>query len=80
MSEAKPPTALEKYFKKLDFLSTPISLTIDGKTEHRTLIGSFLGLTVILAILAYGSNELITKATADYEYRITERAVDLTYN
>jgi len=78
MSEAKPSTALE-YVKKLDFLSTPISLTIDGQRQHRTLIGSFLGLTVILVIMAYGSNELITKATADYEYRITERVVDYTY-
>ena len=78
MSEASRSTTLD-YFKKLDFLSTPISLTIDGQRQHRTFIGAFLGLILVLVILAYGSTELINKATADYEYRITERAVDFTY-
>ena len=58
-------------FIKLDLLSSPVQLTVNGRSTYETMTGAVLSLLMLVSILLYGTFLILTESRTPYTFTST---------
>jgi hypothetical protein len=63
--------SVKSKFIKLDLLSSPVQLTVNGRSTYETITGAVLSLLMLVSILAYGTILILSESRTPYTFTST---------
>lgn len=71
MPEESFSQSVKSKFIKLDLLSSPVQLTVNGRASYETMTGAFLSVVMLTSIIIYGSILILSESRKPYTFSTT---------
>lgn len=71
MSEVTFSQSVGHKFQKLDLLSSPVQLTVNGRSSYQTMTGATLSVIMLTAVFVYGSIIILSESRKPYTFTTT---------